>query len=109
MVSRTIPMVLSIILLMACSHTNDIIPPSEIARIETEVAMVYENFEKGLRQGKLDKISKLYSQDARFYWVENGVVAYPDGASARRALQEFYPYLQQMEFNTIEKKITVLN
>lgn len=90
----------------SCSPNEQELNDSEMAVIEKEVLSAFATFESSLVAGELEAIAKYYSDDFRFYWVENGQVAYPTGASARAAISNFYPGLKRMEFKSLDKKVT---
>ena len=99
---------IAIAFLASCSQIEQELNDSEIAAVEKEVLSAFAIFESSLVAGDLDAIAKYYSDDFRFYWVENGQVAYPTGASARAAISNFYPSLKRMEFKSLDKKVTPL-
>ena len=101
-------LVVAIGLLASCNPSEQSLKPSDIATIEKEVLSSFATFENSLVAGELKAISKYYSEDPRFYWVENGQVTYPTAAAARAAFLNFYPSLKRMEFKSLTKKVTPL-
>lgn len=95
--------------IFSCANQNRDLAQSEIIKIEKEVLSSFEKFENSLVDGELETISKYYSNDSRFYWVENGAIAYPTGASARKSIENFYPSLKEMKFNSLAKKVTPIS
>ncbi len=97
------------IVIFSCNQNNNELTKQEIDKIEEEVLLSYESFENSLSHGDLETISNYYSDDSRFYWVENGAITYPTGASAREAIKSFYPSLKKLTFTSLDKKVTPIS
>ena len=100
--------VCAFVFLGSCSQPKTTLTASETQAMVGEVLSSFSTFEKGLGEGDLETVSKYYSEDPRFYWVENGRVAYSSGALAKETLSAFYPSLKGMTFTSLEKKVTPL-
>ncbi|WP_350292422.1 nuclear transport factor 2 family protein [uncultured Croceitalea sp.] len=96
-------------LMISCNYRENNLTRDEIETIEKEVLAEFAKFESSLSNGDLETISKYYSEDPRFFWVENGSIAYPSGEAARSSIKSFYPSLKSMEFNSLDKKVTPIN
>jgi len=101
--------VLISIFIVSCTTHDDNLTKDEIDKIEKEVLASFDRFENSLTRGELETISKYYSDDSRFYWVENGKITYSSGAVARQAITDFYPSLKSMSFKSLDKKVTPIN
>ncbi len=101
--------VFSSMFIFSCAKPDGNLTASEIVKIEKEVLSSFEKFENSLSNGELETISNYYSDDPRFYWVENGAIAYPTGASARKTIKEFYPSLKSTTFTSLDKKATPIS
>ncbi len=82
---------------------------SEIAQIEQEVLASFKKYQESLNKGDLNTVASYFSNDPRFYWVENGIMAYPSGAAARKRIKDLYPVFKKITFISSDQKVTPIN
>lgn len=97
------------VFMLSCNQVDKDLTEEEIKIIVDDVISEFEKFENSLSNGDLETISKYYSDDPNFFWVENGGIAYPSGEAARNSIKGFYPSLKLMEFKSLDKKVVPVN
>jgi hypothetical protein len=75
----------------ACAHTPRTLSNAHAAAIRDSVHQVLDLFRRYSATRQWDSLANLYAPDARFRWVENGVVQYRSAADIRRALAGLPP------------------
>ncbi|MFD2589177.1 YybH family protein [Croceitalea marina] len=96
----------SLVTLFSCNKRKEKL---DFIGIEKEILVEFEKFENSLSNRDLETISKYYSDNPDFFWVENGSIAYPSGAAARNSIKSFYPSLKSMKFKSLDKKVVPIN
>ncbi len=66
-------------------------------------------YERSFNQKKWEETLKLYAEDGRFYWVEDGRVAYPSYRDLAATVRSFYPTMQDVQFEVTSRRITPLS
>jgi hypothetical protein len=70
----------------ACAHGPQPLTQTHVAAMQDSVRETLSLFRRHQSTSQWDSLSRLYADDARFRWVENGVVRYRSAADVRQAL-----------------------
>lgn len=77
--------------------------------IESEVAKVFNAYVDQTNSTGLDGIETYFSDDERFYWVEDGRIQYPTKEAMVKGIQEFFPTVESLNLKILEKNIDAIN
>jgi len=77
--------------------------------IEQEVNEMFDAYTKHVNTTGLKGVDYYFSKDKRFYWVEDGVMQYPDRETLLAGIEAFYPSVTSIELVISKKKVTVLD
>ncbi len=94
--------------LLACTPTNTISETEAIA-IKKEVNTMFENYKRQVNDIGLKGIEFYFSKDRRFYWVEDGVIQYPDREALVAGIEEFHPAVKNVKLEVFKKDITIID
>lgn len=97
---------ISCLLLLACSPVEK---SYDSTALEAEINQRLSQFEDLLNDANADALADFYSDDARFYWVEDGVIRYPDKQQLTASMQQFYGMMKASDRQVGEKRINVLD
>ncbi|MEZ5041893.1 MAG: hypothetical protein R2828_18500 [Saprospiraceae bacterium] len=91
---RYLPLGLLTLVLAACSVETSESQP-DISKIEKEVKEMFDNYVNQVNTEGIEEVYTYFSDDERFYWIEDGVIQYPDKASliSVMLLLGFYPVI----------------
>jgi len=95
-------------LLVSCDSKNTLTSAEEEAIIY-EVDEMFENYARQVNEIGLKGIDAYFSKDKRFYWVEDGVVQYPDREALVAGIEEFYPAVKNVKLEVFKKDITIID
>jgi hypothetical protein len=70
----------------ACTHGPRPLTATQVAAMQDSVRETLSLFRRYQSTSQWDSLSRLYADDDRFRWVENGVVRYRSAADVRQAL-----------------------
>lgn len=100
-------MFIAILGLWACPS-----PPQEVLADadSTKVAVqeVFDQYITQLKEQNLSNLDRFFSDDARFYWVEDGQIQYPSPESLIASLSHFLPSLERIDLQVSKSKVDVL-
>lgn len=97
-----------IILTISCSgaDTNEELNHEAI---QNEVAGVLEAYVDQVNARGIQGLEAYFSDDERFYWVEDGRLQYPDRDSLIAGIAQFYPQVDSVNMVINKKEIQVIN
>lgn len=101
-------LVLSLSLTMGCAENA----PEEVfdsKQIESEVEDVFKAYVNHVNSNGLEAVDTFFIDDERFYWVEDGVIQYPDKASLVSGLKEFMPQVDSVQMEIIDTEANALS
>lgn len=90
------PVVAGLLVLAACARPTSEAPADareqtmEIDKdaITAGVAGLIEEWSKAGQEGRYEDLKALYADDPAFYWIENGLLAYPDHAAVAAGVDQ---------------------
>ncbi|NER14725.1 DUF4440 domain-containing protein [Leptobacterium flavescens] len=101
------PIILLLFLLMlSCKEENKSRPEAEIKK---EIAGVFDAYVNQLNTQGLKGIDSYFSKDDRFYWVEDGLLQYPDRAALLEGIEAFYPSVRSVHMTVSGINIHVID
>ena len=97
-----------LILFLSCSErTNK--DATDIASINEEVLAVFNSYVNQVNTKGINGIEFYFSQDERFYWVEDGVIQYPNREALIRAIEAFYPTVKTIDLKVLRTDVEVVD
>jgi len=99
---------LLIILLLSNSCILDK-PALDGQLIENEINEMLEAYIKHVNTKGLVEVEDYFSIDDRFYWVEDGVLQYPNRKALTEGIEAFAPSVTSINLEIFKKEITILN
>lgn len=105
---RYLPLGLLTLVLAACSVETSESQP-DISKIEKEVKEVFDNYVNQVNTEGIEEVHTYFSDDERFYWIEDGVIQYPDKASLISGLEKFTPSVASVKMEVSEKRVDVID
>ncbi|MEM7372099.1 MAG: nuclear transport factor 2 family protein [Bacteroidota bacterium] len=98
--------ILSCLLFLACSPADN---TYDATVLEGEIHQRLSDFDHLLNAGNAGGLEDFYSDDSRFYWVEDGIIRYPDKQQLTTSMQQFYGMMKSADIQVGEKRIDVLD
>lgn len=89
----------ALLLMLGCGNKPKEVFDSE--QIENEVESVLQAYVNHVNSKGLEAVDTFFMDDERFYWVEDGVIQYPDKASLIIGLKEFIPQVESVQMEII--------
>jgi len=95
------------IFVIGCAKPNtDAYDASQIA---SEVEAVFQAYVDHINTAGLASVDTFFIDDERFYWVEDGVIQYPNKTSLIHGLKEFIPQVTSIGMEIISTKTHVIS
>lgn len=101
-------LVLLFSLSFSCSERqkDDLADPVEITK---EVERSFESYVNHVNTKGIKGVESYFSKDDRFYWIEDGVMQYPDREALLKGIHEFHPTVKDVNLKVSKTDIEVLN
>lgn len=77
--------------------------------IENEVASVLEAYVEQVNSKGIQGLEAYFSEDKRFYWVEDGKLQYPNRDSLVAGIAQFFPQVDSVNMVIYKKEIQVID
>tara|TARA_R110002072_G_scaffold106447_3_gene232493 strand:+ start:4805 stop:5296 length:492 start_codon:yes stop_codon:yes gene_type:complete len=77
--------------------------------ITKEVEESFESYMNHVNTKGIKGVDSYFSKDSRFYWIEDGVMQYPDRESLLKGIYEFHPTVKHVNLNVFKTDIEVIN
>jgi len=90
----------SALLMLGCENKPKEVFDSE--QIENEVESVFQEYANHVNSKGLEAVDTFFMDDERFYWVEDGLIQYPDKASLISGLKEFIPQVESVQMEIMD-------
>ncbi len=102
---------LALILLLSMASCDSKSESVEIDKsaINEEVQARYDVFVALLKSGSTVGVGDFYSDDSRFYWVEDGQVQYPNKTTLMASMNGLFDSVKSMEMRLLGKRVEVFN
>ena len=82
---------------------------ADVAAIEKQVKESFESYINHVNTKGIKGVDLYFSSDERFYWIEDGVMQYPNRESLLTGIEEFYPTVKSVNLNVSKTDIEVLD
>lgn len=79
------------------------------AAIITEVVEVFNDYVNHVNTKGLNGVGYYFSKDDRFYWIEDGVIQYPNRKGLLDAIAAFYPTVKTVSLKAPKINVEVLD
>ena len=99
-----IPLLLGF-LCFSCTEKHKI----NVVKTSTEVEAMVKEYTNHVNNSGLKGVEKYFSQDERFYWVEDGIMQYPNWESLLEGIEAFYPTVKHVTLKVFETDVKVIN
>lgn len=83
--------------------------PLDLDEAKADVQAVFEQYIAQLNEQDLSNLERFFSEDARFYWVEDGQIQYPSREALIASLGNFLPTLEGLDLQISRSKIDILD
>ena len=77
--------------------------------IEKEVVDFFNTYVEHVNTNGLLGADQYFSDSDQFYWVEDGVIQYPNHDALKEGIKSFAPTVRSVELNVLDKKVNVIN
>lgn len=77
--------------------------------ITKEVEESFKSYMNHVNTKGIKGVDSYFSKDTRFYWIEDGVMQYPDRESLHKGIEEFYPTVKNVNLKVSKTDIEVIN
>ena len=94
-------------LFSACAEKN--LTKDEEAHIKEEVSTMFNSYSEHVNTKGLQGVEAYFSESADFYWVEDGLLQYPDSDALKEGIAAFAPSVSGVHINISEFDIKVLD
>lgn len=95
-------------LIVGCSK-----PPAPIIfdtfKVEEEIKSAFNDYVEHINNQGLVGAADYFSQDQRFYWIEDGVKQYPNYQALAQGIDEFAGQVDLVDFQTQDLEVEVLD
>ena len=105
---KSITYLILIFLLFSCSEDRNQTAIDEDA-ISIEVEEVFNDYVTHVNTKGINGVETYFSKDERFYWIEDGVVQYPNRKAMVDAIESFYPTVKTVSLKAPKIEVDVLN
>tara|TARA_A100000171_G_scaffold566_1_gene779 strand:+ start:3534 stop:4019 length:486 start_codon:yes stop_codon:yes gene_type:complete len=95
------------IFVIGCTDSNS--DAYDSGQIASEVEAVFKAYVDHVNTAGLASVDTFFIDDERFYWVEDGIIQYPDKASLISGLKEFIPQVTSIEMEIMSTKTHVIS
>lgn len=101
-------LILLLALSFSCSEwqKDDSSDPIEITK---EVESSFESYVNHVNTKGIKGVDSYFSKDDRFYWIEDGVMQYPDRESLLKGIHEFHPTVKNVNLKVSKTDIEVID
>src|SRR6218665_1819866 len=82
---------------------------SNEAQIKEEIARLLASYVNTVNSNGLEKAAAYFSEDERFYWVEDGMVQYPDRKALLEGIASLAPVVSSVRMQVLDTKIDVID
>ncbi len=96
------------LLLFCLSCTTDT-SPIDIQTITTEVKTMVEAYTNHVNNKGLKGVDYYFSKDDRFFWVEDGLMQYPNRESLIKGIEDFYPSVKNVTLKISQTDVQIVN
>lgn len=97
---------ISIIIFFSSCNNKEIIINEQL--IKQEVSDMFDAYTNYVNTKGLKGVDFYFSKDERFYWVEDGLMQYPNRESLLENIDAFYPSVTSVNLEVFKKDITIL-
>ncbi len=96
------------ILLFGCSNSTDSSSFDE-GKIRVDIVQRMTDYQNAIKTMEWETVSKMYAEDPRFYYIEDGTIAYESKAAVLSAMKGIGESVDSIEMNISEPEITILS
>ncbi|MGB5819006.1 MAG: hypothetical protein WBG90_05935 [Saonia sp.] len=82
---------------------------ADLTAIATEVEAVFGTYVNHVNTKGIKGVDSYFSKDDRFYWIEDGVMQYPNRESLLKGIEEFYPTVKSVYLKASKTDVEVLD
>lgn len=82
---------------------------ADAEHIKKEVGQLLTDYVKDINAGGLKNAASYFSEDKRFYWVEDGTVQYPDRAALVKGIEAFAPAVNSVNMQVSDARTDVID
>tara|TARA_R110002124_G_scaffold251205_4_gene416418 strand:+ start:1682 stop:2173 length:492 start_codon:yes stop_codon:yes gene_type:complete len=100
--------ILLLVTSFSCSEKqkDDSTDPIEITK---EIEESFESYVNHVNTKGIKGVDSYFSKDKRFYWIEDGVMQYPNRESLLKGIEEFYPTVSTVSLKVSKTNIEVID
>ena len=77
-------------------------------RIIHEVKSTFNDYVKHVNHKGINGVESFFSKDERFYWIEDGIMQYPNRKALLSAIESFYPTVKTISLHSSKVNVEVL-
>ncbi len=77
--------------------------------VKKEVQQMFDAYVEEVNNKGIENIDRFFSDDERFYWVEDGILQYPDKAALIEGIQAFYPTVSSVDLQVSKSDVSPIN
>jgi|GEM_PF-1033376 len=102
-------LILSIVALVFFSSCSNSDASHDTQAIMQEVNEMFDKYVDYVNTSGLNGVEQYFSSDERFYWVEDGIMQYPDRETLLEGVESFHPSVISVDLEVFKKEIAILN
>lgn len=95
----------SVATLCSCSENETY----DLKLVEREVQQMFDAYVEEVNNKGIENVDRFFSDDERFYWVEDGILQYPDKAALKEGIQAFYPTVSSVDLQVSKSDVSTIN
>lgn len=88
-------------IICSCSENT----PYDPIQVKSEVHQMFDSYVTEVNNKGIEKVDRFFSDDEDFYWVEDGVLQYPDRATLIEGIKAFYPTVSSVDLQVSKSEI----
>lgn len=81
---------------------------SNETEVKEEVLSMFDEYQKYVNTKGLIGVEQFFSEDERFYWVEDGTIQYPNRAALLKGIKDFAPIVKKVHLEVIDKQVSFI-